>query len=167
MAAGSSLPEVFSSFVALANPNTDNTLGMDTIVGSSVYNTLVIVGVSAIAGPIPAPFHAFPLGFYAICLLFISVLNRTFFYTGGDMYLDWKPLCTSHAVPDHFPWNDLTLVLLQWHKGSICRLLTQALPYHRSHHRPRHRLLLHHNYLHGAFLKPSQRSRPKIRRPRR
>lgn len=50
MAAGSSLPEVFSSFVALANPDTDNTLGMDTIVGSSVYNTLVIVGCSAIAG---------------------------------------------------------------------------------------------------------------------
>ena len=49
MAAGSSLPEVFSSFVALANPDTDNTLGMDTIVGSSVYNTLVIVGCSAIA----------------------------------------------------------------------------------------------------------------------
>ena len=28
MAAGSSMPEVFSSFVALANPNTDNSLGM-------------------------------------------------------------------------------------------------------------------------------------------
>lgn len=50
MAAGSSLPEVFSSFIALAQPDTDNTLGMDTIVGSSVYNTLVIVGCSAIAG---------------------------------------------------------------------------------------------------------------------
>lgn len=53
MAAGTSCPELFSSILALANPNTDNTLGMDTIVGSSVYNTLVIVGASAIAGAPP------------------------------------------------------------------------------------------------------------------
>ena len=83
MAAGSSMPEVFSSFMALANSETDNSLGMvrcrraaapcarvrsprallrlqATIVGSSVYNILVIIGWSAIAGK--------------------------------DILLDWKPL---------------------------------------------------------------------------
>lgn len=50
MAAGTSCPELFSSILALANPHTNNALGMDTIAGSSVYNVLVIVGASAIAG---------------------------------------------------------------------------------------------------------------------
>lgn len=50
MAAGSSMPEVFSSLMALLSTTTDNSLGMATVSGSSVYNILVIIGWSAIAG---------------------------------------------------------------------------------------------------------------------
>jgi K+-dependent Na+/Ca+ exchanger-like protein len=50
MAAGSSMPEVFSSLVSLFSASADNSLGMATVVGSSVYNILVIIGWSAIAG---------------------------------------------------------------------------------------------------------------------
>lgn len=80
MAAGSSLPEVFSSFVALLNPNTDNTLGMDTIVGSSVYNTLVIVGASAIAaGDLMLDWKPLyrDIGFYYITITYMFFVFRT------------------------------------------------------------------------------------------
>jgi len=48
MAAGSSAPELFSSMMALANPNASSEIGVGTIVGSAVFNVLVIIGVTAI-----------------------------------------------------------------------------------------------------------------------
>jgi len=48
MAAGSSAPELFSSVVSLANPNATSEVGVGTIVGSAVFNVLVIIGVTAV-----------------------------------------------------------------------------------------------------------------------
>lgn len=48
MAAGSSAPELFSSLVSLTNTNASNDLGIGTIVGSAIFNVLIIIGISAI-----------------------------------------------------------------------------------------------------------------------
>ena len=48
MAAGSSAPELFSSFLSLVNSSTSGALGISTIVGSAVFNILIIIGLSAI-----------------------------------------------------------------------------------------------------------------------
>ena len=48
MAAGSSAPELFSSVVSLANPNATSEVGVGTIVGSAVFNVLMIIGVTAV-----------------------------------------------------------------------------------------------------------------------
>eukprot|EP01129_Flabellula_baltica_P013819 TRINITY_DN6499_c0_g3_i1.p1 TRINITY_DN6499_c0_g3~~TRINITY_DN6499_c0_g3_i1.p1 ORF type:complete len:493 (-),score=83.58 TRINITY_DN6499_c0_g3_i1:16-1494(-) len=46
MAAGSSSPELFMSFVAIFRPRDD--IGASTIIGSAIFNILVIIGTSAI-----------------------------------------------------------------------------------------------------------------------
>lgn len=48
MAAGSSAPELFSSLVALTNDGASNDIGIGTIVGSAIFNILIIIGVTAI-----------------------------------------------------------------------------------------------------------------------
>jgi len=48
MAAGSSAPELFSSLMALTNDEAANDIGVGTIVGSAVFNILVIIGVTAL-----------------------------------------------------------------------------------------------------------------------
>lgn len=48
MAAGSSAPELASSAMSLINSGTDNALGVGTIVGSAVFNILVIIGTTVI-----------------------------------------------------------------------------------------------------------------------
>jgi Ca2+/Na+ antiporter len=69
MAAGSSAPELFTSLIAVFAPHepcaadTDS-VGVATIVGSAVFNVLVIVGLSAVLGCAP----------------------------GDSLELDWRPL---------------------------------------------------------------------------
>jgi len=48
MAAGSSAPELFSSLMSLVAPSAENELGVGTIVGSAVFNILVIIGATAV-----------------------------------------------------------------------------------------------------------------------
>lgn len=48
MAAGSSAPELFSSMMSLVSPNSGNEMGIGAIVGSAVFNILVIVGATAV-----------------------------------------------------------------------------------------------------------------------
>mmetsp|Transcript_7169 Transcript_7169/g.25236 ORF Transcript_7169/g.25236 Transcript_7169/m.25236 type:complete len:598 (-) Transcript_7169:255-2048(-) len=48
MAAGSSAPELFSSAMSLVSPSSENELGVGTIVGSAVFNILVIIGGTAV-----------------------------------------------------------------------------------------------------------------------
>jgi K+-dependent Na+/Ca+ exchanger-like protein len=47
MAIGSSAPELFTAIIALAKPNAEN-IGAGTIVGSAIFNILVIIGISAV-----------------------------------------------------------------------------------------------------------------------
>lgn len=48
MAAGSSAPELFSSIMALAIPSAGSDVGVGTIVGSAVFNVLMIIGLTAV-----------------------------------------------------------------------------------------------------------------------
>lgn len=48
MAAGSSAPELFASIVSIANPNAAEELGVGTIVGSAVFNILMIIGATGV-----------------------------------------------------------------------------------------------------------------------
>ncbi len=48
MAVGSSAPELFVSIIALVKPGGHGAVGMGTIIGSALFNILVIVGVSAV-----------------------------------------------------------------------------------------------------------------------
>ena len=47
MAAGSSAPELFSSLMSLLSTQTCNEMGIGTIVGSAVFNVLMIIGITA------------------------------------------------------------------------------------------------------------------------
>ena len=49
MAAGSSAPELFVAIIALLKPGGHEDIGTGTIVGSALFNILVIVGASAVA----------------------------------------------------------------------------------------------------------------------
>ena len=46
MAAGSSAPELASSAMSLLNPNAGSEIGVGTIVGSAIFNILIIIGVT-------------------------------------------------------------------------------------------------------------------------
>lgn len=48
MAVGSSAPELFVAVIALLKPGNHAALGMGTIVGSAIFNVLVIIGAAAI-----------------------------------------------------------------------------------------------------------------------
>ena len=48
MAVGSSAPELFISIIALVMPGNHENVGMGTIVGSALFNILVIIGISAV-----------------------------------------------------------------------------------------------------------------------
>jgi len=48
MAIGSSAPELFTSFIAIFSLNTSTDIGSGTIVGSALFNILVIVGASSL-----------------------------------------------------------------------------------------------------------------------
>jgi len=48
MAAGSSAPELFSSTMSIVSPTSGSELGIGTIVGSAVFNILVIVGATVV-----------------------------------------------------------------------------------------------------------------------
>lgn len=49
MAAGSSAPELASSAMSLLNPNAGSEIGVGTIVGSAIFNILVIIGATVCA----------------------------------------------------------------------------------------------------------------------
>ncbi len=49
MAAGSSAPELASSLMSLVNANASSSIGVGTIVGSAVFNILVIIGITTIS----------------------------------------------------------------------------------------------------------------------
>eukprot|EP00240_Pyramimonas_obovata_P000964 CAMPEP_0118923942 /NCGR_PEP_ID=MMETSP1169-20130426/2279_1 /TAXON_ID=36882 /ORGANISM="Pyramimonas obovata, Strain CCMP722" /LENGTH=546 /DNA_ID=CAMNT_0006865005 /DNA_START=136 /DNA_END=1776 /DNA_ORIENTATION=- len=76
MAMGSSAPELFTSMMALAQPDSSDSMGSGTIVGSAVFNVLMIVGATGIVG------HGLVLDwkplmrdglFYGMCIILILI----------------------------------------------------------------------------------------------
>ena len=49
MAAGSSAPELAASAMSLINPSAGSEIGVGTIVGSAIFNILIIIGATVIA----------------------------------------------------------------------------------------------------------------------
>eukprot|EP00959_Pyramimonas_sp_CCMP1952_P377190 7900411-Pyramimonas_sp.AAC.1 len=76
MAMGSSAPELFTSMMALAQPDSSDSMGSGTIVGSAVFNVLMIIGATGIVG------HGLKLDwkplmrdgvFYGLCIVLILI----------------------------------------------------------------------------------------------
>mgnify|MGYP003571735263 CR=1 FL=1 len=89
MAAGSSAPELFTSIMAVFG--TENDVGVGTIVGSAVFNILLIIGVSAaVAGPIMV-LDWRPLVRDSLYYLFSILLLARFF--GDDVVEFWEACC--------------------------------------------------------------------------
>ena len=70
VAIGTSLPELITSIIAIAKKETD--IGIGNIVGSNIYNILLILGVSATIIGIPVSNDAFSN--YYIMIAFSLVL---------------------------------------------------------------------------------------------
>ena len=83
LAMGTSLPELVTSIVALAKKRSQMALG--NILGSNVFNLLLILGVSAVISP--TSFARIDLWDYAALLLSI-ILVWTGIYTGRKNLLD-------------------------------------------------------------------------------
>lgn len=89
LAIGTSLPELIVSISALKTLNTDMIWG--NILGSCIFNTLIIVGVSAMFGNITVTNNililAFPVLFLAITLLAINGSDGKISRTHSSIYL--------------------------------------------------------------------------------
>lgn len=86
MAAGSSAPELAASAMSLINSNTDSSIGIGTIVGSAVFNILVIIGTTVIFAGQTLKLDWRPLArdatFYLVAIIGIALTFR-----GGR--IDW------------------------------------------------------------------------------
>lgn len=74
MAVGSSAPELFISLFAVLTASGENaSVGAGTIVGSALFNLLVIIGASAVVRRIHVPWQAIArdLSFYAVSVLLL------------------------------------------------------------------------------------------------
>ncbi|MBD3300502.1 MAG: calcium/sodium antiporter [Candidatus Moranbacteria bacterium] len=96
MAVGSSAPELFVSLLALIKPGNHESIGMGTIVGSALFNVLVIIGVSAIVKTAilswrPVVRDTF---FYVLSI----VLLLTFFWDGKISLLEALALVIIYAA---------------------------------------------------------------------
>ena len=84
IAVGSSAPELFVSLSALFLPGENTPIGVGTIVGSALFNILVIVGASALVNKLIIQWQSIirDLSFY-----FISILLLLWFFSDGQITL--------------------------------------------------------------------------------
>ena len=84
-------PELFSSLVALTNDEAANDIGIGTIVGSAIFNILVIIGVTAIFSGRTLQLDYRPLArdaiFYAA-----SIIGVILFFHDGKIHW-WGDAC--------------------------------------------------------------------------
>jgi len=82
MAVGSSAPELFVSMAALLKPGDHALLGAGTIVGSAIFNMLVIIGVSAVARTTVVAWQPIvrDLLFYLLAIILLMV-----FFSNGEI----------------------------------------------------------------------------------
>ncbi len=73
MAVGSSAPELFVAIIAVIKPGNHMQIGMGTIVGSALFNLLVIAGVVGLIKPFKVNWHIVlrDLLFYFVAVLFL------------------------------------------------------------------------------------------------
>ncbi len=83
MAVGSSAPELFIAIIALIKPGGHESIGLGTIVGSALFNILVITGASAIARKAVLAWQPVlrDTFFYSLA---VGLLVLTFLYNGGS-----------------------------------------------------------------------------------
>lgn len=86
MAAGSSAPELAASAMSLINSNTDNSIGIGTIVGSAVFNILVIIGTTVICAGQTLKLDWRPLARDATFYL-LAIIGIVLTFRGGRV--DW------------------------------------------------------------------------------
>ena len=102
MAAGSSAPELFTSTMSLVSDNATNELGVATIVGSAVFNILIIVAATVI------------------------------FSGETHLALDWRPVtrdCAFYAVSIAFVMGVMWDGKVYWWEGvvSVCLYLVRRI----------------------------------------
>lgn len=106
MAMGSSMPELSISMLALMRAGDYSEVGAGTIVGSAVFNILVITGVSALARPIHITWRVVvrDIVFYTA-----SIIMLLYFFTDGQVtVIDAGLLLGLYAV--------YIFVLFQWRR---------------------------------------------------
>lgn len=86
VAIGTSAPEMVVSFMGAIKGNADISIG--NIFGSNIFNTLMILGISAVMMPIPITKNNLkadiPLNIIATLLVLVLGLNATLFHCGTD-----------------------------------------------------------------------------------
>jgi K+-dependent Na+/Ca+ exchanger-like protein len=102
MAAGGSMPELFTSFVSTMRGKTE--VGLATIVGSAVFNVLFVIAVCAVASKEPLELTWWPLArdsfFYIIALLTVFLFfgtiseGRIHFYEALILFAEYLLYCT-------------------------------------------------------------------------
>jgi len=95
VAVGTSLPELATTVVAAMRKHADVALG--NVIGSNLFNLLVVVGVAGLFGPIPVP-EAF-LRFDLWVMLASSLILAPIVFWHKDLGKRWGfALCTLYAV---------------------------------------------------------------------
>lgn len=110
MAAGSSAPELFTSLVAVLHPvkrEETKTIGIGTIVGSAVFNILIIIGATALLAGNVLHLNWQPLvrdcGFYSMAIIaLILVVN-------DEVVHWWEGLILTIAYSTYILWMALNM----------------------------------------------------------
>jgi K+-dependent Na+/Ca+ exchanger related-protein len=94
VAIGTSAPEMVVSFISSAEHNSD--LAVGNIIGSNIFNTALILGLSAIIAPVAITRgnlrRDIPVNIGITVLLIVLGLKRTFFGIGEDGLSRWEGL---------------------------------------------------------------------------
>jgi len=85
VAIGTSLPELATTVMAALRREADVALG--NVIGSNIFNLLLIIGVAGLVGPIPVPFEF--LRFDLWVMLAVSLLLIPIVFKGRDMNKRW------------------------------------------------------------------------------
>ncbi len=94
VAIGTSAPEMVVSFISSAEHNSD--LAVGNIIGSNIFNTALILGLSAIIAPVAITRgnlrRDIPVNIVITVLLIVLGLKKTFFGIGEDGLSRWEGL---------------------------------------------------------------------------
>lgn len=106
MAAGSSAPELFTSLMSLIAPSGESELGVGAIVGSAVFNILMIVGLTAVFAGKTLDIDWRPL-LRDATFYFMSIMTTLIFFSTGRTKTD-----DGEVSADVYWWAGLISVLL-------------------------------------------------------